>query len=168
MGLLRSRALPWTLFVLAALAAGVFAYLWRAEAALTERRAAVEAATRRFVNALTNFSSQTIDSDVEEIRSFAAGSFAEEVDQLFSPGTIAAIKKAGATSRGRVRSIYVEELDHEHASVFVVAEETRSNDLSPTPLTDTVRMSIRFELRAGAWKVVHLRLFQTPAENPPP
>lgn len=167
MGLLRSRALPWTLFALAALAAGAFAYLWRAEAAPEQRRAAVEAVTRRFVAALTNFSSQTIASDVAEIRAFATGSFEQEVDELFSPETIAAVEEAGATSRGRVRSIYIEELGEERASVFVVVEETRSNELSPTPLTDTVRMSIRLVFVDGTWKVEHLRLFQTPAEGPP-
>jgi hypothetical protein len=166
MGLLRSRALPWTLFALAAVAAGAFAYLWRVAAAPGAQRAAVEGATRRFVRALTNFSSQTIDADVEEIRSFATGSFAEEVDTLFSPETIAAVKEAGASSRGEVRSIYVERLDEGEARVFVVVDETRSNDLSPAPVTDTVRMAIRLVLEDGTWKVAHLRLFQTPAEQP--
>jgi hypothetical protein len=162
---LSRRALPWALFLLALAAAGAFAYLWqtsvRSEAASSELR--TEA--RGFVVALTTFGSETIEDDVERIRSFATGSFAEEVDELFGPETITAIEKAEATSTGRVEEIFVQNVDAKSASVFAVVSEEVTNKNMDGPRTDIVRIEVGLVRLNDAWKINRVELFQTQA-NP--
>jgi len=159
------RSLPWALFVVAVAAAGVFFYLWQSEVGSETDTSALRAEARRFVLALTNFGSETIEGDVDRIRSFAAGSFADEVDELFGTETIAAIEKAEATSTGRVEEIFVQEMEPGSASVFaVVVEEVRNRNLTE-PRTDVVRMEIGLVRLDDSWKIDRVDLFQTPA-NP--
>ena len=157
------RTLPWALFVVAVAAAGVFWYLWQSEVGSETDTSALRADARRFVLALTNFSSETIEGDVGRIRSFAAGSFANEVDELFGSETIAAIEKAEATSTGRVEEIFVQEMDQDSASVFaVVIEEVRNRNMTE-PRTDVVRMEVGLVRLGDSWKIDRVDLFQTPA-----
>jgi hypothetical protein len=158
-------ALPWILFLLALAAAGTFAYLWQTSVGSQAAESELRSQARRFVLALTNFGSKTIEDDVDEIRSFASGSFAKEVDELFGQETIAAIKKAEATSTGRVEKIFVQEIDGRSASVFAVVSEEVSNKNITEPRTDIVRMEVGLVRLNEQWKIDRVELFQTPA-NP--
>ena len=159
------RALPWALFLLALVAAGAFAYMWQTSVRSEADVAELRTEARRFVVALTSFGSETIQSDVERIRSFAAGSFAEEVDELFGPETTAAIEKADATSTGRVEEIFVQDMDEKSASVFAVVGEEVSNKNMAGPRTDIVRMEVGLVRLGEQWKVDRVDLYQTQA-NP--
>ena len=159
------RAVPWALFLVALAAAGVFLFLWQSAMGTDAAASELRAEARRFVLALTNFGSETIEGDVEEIRSYAAGSFAEEVDELFGKETIAAIEKAEATSTGRVEEIFVQDVDGNSASVFaVVTEEVRNKNMGE-PRTDIVRMEVGLVRLGDRWKIDRVELFQTPV-NP--
>jgi hypothetical protein len=158
-------ALPWILLLLALAAAGTFAYLWQTSVGSHAAESELRSEARRFVLALTNFGSKTIEDDVDDIRSFASGSFAKEVDELFGKETIAAIKKAEATSIGRVEKIFVQDIDARSASVFaVVSEEVRNKNITE-PRTDIVRMEVGLVRLNEQWKIDRVELFQTPA-NP--
>ena len=154
--------LPWALLILALVAAGAFAYLWASEKAEDARADAVKGDAREFVTALTNFSSQTIASDVAEIRRWATGGFAQEVDELFSEDVIAAIETADASSEAAIESIFVESIDEDNASVFAVLSETVRNKSLAAPRSDTVRMEIGMVRAGDAWKVNEVKLIQSP------
>jgi Mce-associated membrane protein len=159
---LRSRWLPWVLFGLAVGLAALFALLWNGERSEDRRRAEVEAAARGFLLALTNFAPDTIDQDVEEIRSFAVGQFADEVGETFSPEQMAAIRENEATSVGRIRNLFVQALEQDTAAVFGVVDETVANSASPTPRSEVLRVEIGLIETSEAWKVDRVEILQSP------
>jgi hypothetical protein len=163
---LRGRFLPWLLAALMAALAILFAVLWRSEGADDRRRVEVEASASGFLRALTNFSAETIDRDVERIRGFAVGRFADELDQTFSPDRVQAIKDQQAASTGRIQSMFVQEIEEDTATVFAVVAETVTNDQTESPRQDTLRMELGMIETAEGWKAERLTLLQTPATPP--
>jgi hypothetical protein len=161
----RRVLLPWVLAALGVSAAAVFAFLWLTATAAGQARDLLRAEARGFVLALTNFSSATIERDVEEIRAFATGGFADEVETLFSNEVVAAIKDAKATSEARVESIFVQELDGDDASVFAVLTEKVDNRTLDSPRRGVVRMEVGLIHTGEAWKVDRVELFQSPGEG---
>ena len=159
---LRSRVLPWILLVLMTALAATSFLMWRSERAEDERARTVEAVAGRFLIALTNFSASTIDRDVSEIRSFAVGRFAEEIETTFSADRIEAIRANGSISTGRIRDLFVQEVGEDTASVFGVVSETVMNAASPAPSTSTLRVEMGLIETSDAWKVERVELLQTP------
>jgi hypothetical protein len=158
----RSSAFPWTVAGLATCAAILFAVLWRAEAGRDDRAREVRAVGRAFLTALTNFSAETIDRDVEEIRAFAVGRFAEEVEITFSDERIEAIRSQAATSTGDVEAVFVQDIGDDTATVFGVVQETVANETT-TPREDTLRVEVGLIETADSWKVEQVELLQTPS-----
>ena len=166
MGIIRKsasgRALPWTLFVLALAAAVTFGVLWQTSSGEDAERKELEDRAESFVLALTNFSSDTIDADVEAIRSFATGAFEDQVNELFSEETIAAIEQAEATSTGTLEALFVQSMTDEDASVFAVLSEEITNQTLDEPRSDIVRMEVGLVKTGEGWKVDSVELFQSP------
>ncbi|MGH2661495.1 MAG: hypothetical protein ACRDH8_01545 [Actinomycetota bacterium] len=160
--LFRGPRLPWTLFVLALAGAVTLGALWWSEQREDSRRSEVEATAGRFLVALTNFSGETIERDIEEIRSFAIGQFAEEVDQTFTPERVQQIQQNEATSSGEVQSLFVQSIDEASATVFAVVNETVSNATQQTPRTDVLRIEIALIETAESWKVSRVEILQSP------
>lgn len=161
-GVLRGRALPWIVAALMAGLAVLFAMLWRAEGADERRRLEVETSASAFLRSLTNFSAETIDRDVERIRGFAVGRFADELDQTFSAERIQAIRDQNAVSTGRVETLFVQEIEDDTATLFAVVHETVDNDQTESPRQDTLRVELGMIETAEGWKVESLTLLQTP------
>jgi Mce-associated membrane protein len=157
----RSRRLPWLLLVLAVAAAVTFGWLWWGERAEDARREDVEATAAGFLLALTNFDAATIDADVREIRSYAIGQFADEVDQTFNADRVAAIREGQASSAGTMRSLFVQELGQDTATVFAVVDETTSNSSSPAPRQDVLRVEVELIETEGGWKVNRVEILQS-------
>lgn len=126
----------------------------------------VIAVARQFVSALTNFQAATIDRDVNRIRSFAVGDFADQVDQFFDAKAVADIKDAEARSVGRIKSVFVQTLNGPTASVFGVVNEIVTNKSSPTPTTEVVRLDIQMIQTAAGWKVSSVEILQSPGTAP--
>ncbi|MEO8323005.1 MAG: hypothetical protein ABI571_02580 [Actinomycetota bacterium] len=172
MGIIRKtvtgRALPWVMFVLALAAAVAFAVLWQTSGADNTARDTLEEQASSFVLALTNFSSETIDADLEEIRSFATGDFEGQVNELFSEDTIAAIKEAEATSTATIEALFVQSLTEDEATMFAVLSEEISNQTVDQPRTDVVRMEVGFVRAGDGWKVDSVELFQSPGAGVTP
>jgi hypothetical protein len=163
---LRSRILPWLLVVAALVVAG---YFWqqRHESQAEERRGqVVTAVARSFLGALTNFSASTIDTDVQRIRSFAVGDFADQVDEFFGPEAISKIKDAEAKSVGRVQSVFVQELSGATATVFGVVTEVVTNNSTPAPQTEIVRLNVQMIQTATGWKISKVEILQSPGSSP--
>ncbi|MFN2589789.1 MAG: hypothetical protein ABR518_03360 [Actinomycetota bacterium] len=163
---IRSRVLPWTLFVVAVAGALFMAQRWHEERVERGRVTAVTAVARDFLRVLTNFQAATIDRDVERIRSFAVGDFADQVDEFFNQEAIDGIRAANARSVGRVTSVFVQRLDGATASVFGVVNEVVTNSTSPTPSTEVVRFDIQMIQTAAGWKVSSVEILQSPTTAP--
>ena len=157
--------MPWTLFVIAAGAAITFLILWQeAETRENEQEEVLETATA-FIEALTNFSADTIDEDAERIKSFAVGDFEEEVDTFFGPRAVEAIKQAEATSVGEIQELFIQSIDEDEASVFAVVSETITNASTTEPRTDTLRLEVGLIKTGSGWKVNDVEVFQSPGQT---
>jgi hypothetical protein len=157
--------LPWWLFGAAlaiAVALAVFAFAFRAPKGAEHRRTEVASTANRFLIALTNFQGQTIDADVREIRSFAVGDFAEQVNTFFDPDATKALRDAKAKSVGRVQNLFVESLSGASATVFGVVNEQVTNAASPTPRSDVLRIEIELIDTKAGWKVNRVNILQSP------
>jgi hypothetical protein len=163
----RHRAFPWALFGVALVAAVTFALLWASGfGSGEERQAEVRDTARRFLVALTNFSSERIDQDVAEIRAFGVGQFAEEVEQTFSEDRLAAIRENQVVSTGRVESVFVQSLEGSTASVFGVVNETIVNASLTAPRADVLRVELEMIETPGGWKVNTVEILQSPGAAP--
>src|SRR5919106_1751434 len=104
------RRLPLLVVGITLAVAAVFAYLWWEYRSEENRRREIEEVATDFTRALTDFSAETIEEDVREIKSFAVGSFSDEVDTFFGDETVAAVKEAEATSDGEIECLYVQHI----------------------------------------------------------
>lgn len=161
-GAARGRALPWALFAVAAAAAVALAILWTTQRGLDQRREEVVDTTRRFLEALWNFSAETIERDVAEIRSYAVGGFADEVENTFGPQRVAAIRESGATSVGRVEDVFVQSLDGPSATAFGVVQQTVANESQETPRTDVLHIEVGLIETDDGWRVNSVDILQSP------
>lgn len=163
-GARRRKWLLWSALFLAGALAGAspFAALWFGEWSEDRRRETVEDASREFLLALTNFSADSIERDVAEIRSHAIGEFADEVETTFGPERIEAIRSGGAASTGEVRSVFVESLEEDVAAVFAVVDETVTNSSSPAPRSEVLRIEIGLIETTDGWKVNRVEILQSP------
>lgn len=130
------------------------------------QRDEVEDVARAFVLDLTNFSYETIEEDAAEIKAFATGDFENEVDAFFGEQAIEAIEASEAASSGRIESLFVQSLDEDQASVFVVVEETITNSGLGEAQTDILRLEAGLLKVGDEWKVDRVDIFQSPSAVP--
>lgn len=162
----RSRSLPWALFVVAVAATVLFAFLWQGAQRHERRRAEVASAASSFLLALTNFSGATIETDIAEIRRYAVGEFADQVETFFDPQAVEALRSAQARSVGRIRSLFVQSLSGGSATVFGVVDEAVSNAGQPAPRTELIRIDIEMIETTDGWKVNRVNILQSPDQSP--
>jgi hypothetical protein len=165
-GPFRSRGLPWVLFALAVAGAMLFAVLWQGAQSNERRRAEVASAATSFLLALTNFSGATIETDIAEIRRFAVGDFADQVETFFDPEAVQALREAQARSVGRIRTLFVQSLSGGSATVFGVVDEAVSNAGQPAPRTELIRIDIEMIETTEGWKVNRVNILQSPDQSP--
>jgi hypothetical protein len=158
--------LPWALFAAALAAAIVFALLWQRSRAAEGRAADVKFTATRFLQALTNFRGDTIEANVADIRSFAVGDFADQVQTFFSPATMDTLKQAKAVSTGAIQSVFVESVSGGTASVFGVVNESVTNAGSGAARTEVVRIHLEMIDTSGGWKVSRVDILQSPGQGP--
>jgi hypothetical protein len=150
------------LLAIAVAVAGLFAYLWWDYRSEEDARHEIEQVSRNFTEALTDFSADTIERDVEEIKEFAVGTFSDEVDTFFGPETVEAVKEADATSQGDIQGLYVQHISGSSASVFALVSETVTNAALTEPQTDTLRIEIDLIETTSGWKVESVQILQAP------
>jgi plasmid stabilization system protein ParE len=147
-----------------------FGLAWRAadSRATTEDGLAPEVvdmrtAGREFAIALTNFDAGTIDADFDRIVDFATGDFEEEADRFYDEEIRTQLREAQATSRSEIRDIYVQSFSGDTGVVFFTADQTIANNLSPQPITDTLRVELGMVQVDGEWKVRTVEVLDAPA-----
>lgn len=156
---------PWLLFAVAAAIAVIFFLQYNDLKTEADERTEAESVARDFVDSLTNFSYQTVEDDVAEIRSFAVGDFADEIDVFFGEDGIEAIRQAEAVSEGRIVSLFVQAVDADEASVFAVVDETIRNAAASEPTTDTLRLEVGLIETEDGWKVNRVEVYQSPGSG---
>jgi hypothetical protein len=119
-------------------------------------------AGREFAIALTNFDASTIDADFDRILDFATGDFEEEADRFYDDEIRTQLRDAQATSRSEIRDIYVQSFDGDSGSVFFTADQTIANNLSPQPITDTLRVELGMVREDGDWKIRTVEVLDAP------
>src|SRR5437773_4339702 len=143
--------------------------LWRQAAGqggVDAERVDVEKTATDLLTALTNFKGATIDQDVGEIRRFAVGDFAGQVNQFFGRSARAALRKAKAESVGHVRSVFVESIAGDQAEVFAVVSETITNASTTAPKAQTLRIDLGMIDTSSGWKVSRVDILQSPGAPP--
>ncbi len=162
--------LPWLLALVGLIGTVGFAIAWQRADGGTTTTVAGEGATapmlgraREFSEALTNFDGATIDRDFDRIVALSTGEFRTQVDGFFSSEVRQQLKEAQASSRGEVRSAFVQSFDADRGSVFVVADQTIANNQSPQPQADTLRMELGLALVDGAWRVERVEVLTAPS-----
>lgn len=157
-----ARILPWAVAGLAVAAAVAFAILWLGARSSGAQQEEVVSSARRFLQALTNFSAETIEEDVGEIRGFAVGEFADEVNTTFSDERIQAIRDSEAVSTGRVQSVFIQTLGGSTGTVFGVVRETIVNKTLPAPRVDVLRIELGMIETPDGWRVSSVEILQSP------
>lgn len=166
----RPPRLPWILAVLGLIGTLGFGLAWMSArdggsgaGTATEGSSELLKAAKGFSKDLTNFDGATIDRDFDRITAQATGDFRSQADQFFSSDVRSQLKKAQASSRGEVRSAYVQTVDGDRGTVFVVVDQTIANNASPQPQADTLRMELGLVQRDGAWKVERVSVLTAPS-----
>jgi hypothetical protein len=166
----RPPRLPWILAILGLVGTLAFGLAWlnardggSGAASSSDRSAELLKAAKDFSKDLTNFDGATIDRDFDRITARATGDFRSQADQFFSSDVRSQLKKAQASSRGEVRSAYVQTVDGDRGTVFVVVDQTIANNASPQPQADTLRMELGLVRRDGTWKVERVSVLTAPS-----
>ncbi|MCU1371582.1 MAG: hypothetical protein JWO77_2776 [Ilumatobacteraceae bacterium] len=165
----RSPRLPWVLAAIGLIGTVAFGLAWlnaRDEASTGSASQGAPAellsTARGFAEDLTNFDGATIDRDFDRITAQATGDFRSQADQFFSSDVRKQLKTAQASSRGEIRSAYVQTVDGDRGTVFVVVDQTIANNASPEPQADTLRMELGLVQRDGTWKVERVSVLTAP------
>ena len=66
----------------------------------------------------------------------------------------------------RVRSIFVESIAWDSATVFGVVDEAVTNQANPVARTEVLRIEIDMIRTTGGWKVERVNILQSPTEGP--
>jgi hypothetical protein len=139
-----------------------FAFLWLGARGGDEREAEVLSTSRRFLVALTNFSGETIERDVQEIRALGVGQFSQELDETFSESFVANLRENRGVSAGQVEEVYVQSLEGSTATVFGVVTQTLDNDSLPAPRVEILRAEVQLIETPDGWRVSSVSALQSP------
>jgi hypothetical protein len=120
-------------------------------------------AARSFVVDLTNFDAKTVDADFRAITSMATGPFSSQAQKFFNSAIRQDLQRALASSRGQIRSMYVQSYGTGQATVYAVVDQLYVNDKITTPQTDVLRLVVTMSQVAGRWKVADVTVLQGPA-----
>ena len=166
---LRSPWLAWGVAIVAAAAAVVFAVqageLRSQDAARSEALQAGEVAALQ----LTTFSGATIDEWVEQTRTIATGTFAEELAQRYDQQLRADLREFDVESVGEIINSFVQRLEGDEALIFAVLRQTTRYPTFEQTVEDEVRFEITLRRENGAWLVSDAKLLSpTPPLAPRP
>jgi Mce-associated membrane protein len=141
-GLLRSPALAWAV---AAVAVAVALATWLANQPLrAEARDRVEAKETAEVVAarLTTFSGAEMEQWVAATQELSTGEYAGQVAELFDTELREALRATEVESVGQVLRSFVQDVEGEEATVFVIVRQTSTNNQRQQPVEDEVRMEV--------------------------
>ncbi len=150
----RSRPIGLVVLAVAGLVGTVvFAVLWATKGGSGQQDPAVLAASRSFLNDLTNFNAKSIDADFSSITAMATGSFSNQAKQFFNSAIRTELEAALAQSQGQIRNIYEQSDSGNQASVYAVVDQVYVNNKITTPQSDVLRILVNLQKVGGKWKI---------------
>ena len=164
------------LLLLATLLAVVFflqaSGLRRAEALRRDAREAAEVIAAR----VTTFRGEDIDAWVQRTQELSTGEYAEEVAGLFDQELRTVLRDNDVESVGEVLQSYVQDVEDDEATVFVIVRQTSSSSAQPQPVQDELRMEVELAREEGRWLAASVAVLGRPllvpspdgAQGPPP
>jgi Mce-associated membrane protein len=115
-----------------------------------DRQAVLDAAEVMALR-ITTFEGATIDRWVTDTQSLATGEYAQEVAGLFDPTVRQGLRDNQVQSVGEITSSFVQDLDEDEATAFLVLRQTFVSASQPTPLSDELRMELELQRVDGRW-----------------
>ena len=139
--------------VLGVVGTAVFGHAWASLDGQLGQQAQVRAVTSDFLLALTNFDAKNIDADFNRIQGYATGAFASQSNQFFGSTIRSQLEAALASSRGQIRSQYVQSINGTSASVYSVVDQTYINNKMTSPAADELQIVTDLTMKGTTWKV---------------
>ena len=139
-----------------------FGHAWMDQNAVSAQQATVRNVSGDFLLALTNFDAKSVDSDFNTIDSYATGDFAKQANQFFGSTIRQQLEAALASSRGQVRSLYVQSLSDGQASVYGVVDQTYVNDKMSSPSADQLDIVTDLTDGSSGWKISDVTVLNDP------
>lgn len=150
----RSLAMLFCALMIVAIAAAVaFGISWANLDAKANTRAAVKETASRFLVDLTNFDASNVDEEFSKVLAFSTGAFAHQARAFFDGKIRQELEKAGASSRGQIRDLFVQSVSANHASVFGVVDQTYANDASKGANADVLRVVLGLTSTPAGWRI---------------
>jgi hypothetical protein len=139
--------------VLGVVGTAVFGNAWASLSDRQDQQAQVESVNSNFLLALTNFDAKSVDADFNKIQTYATGSFANQSNQFFGSTIRSQLEAALASSRGQIRSQYVQSINGNKASVYSVVDQTYINNKMKSPSADELQIQTDLTMTGSGWKV---------------
>jgi hypothetical protein len=139
--------------VLGVVGTAVFGHAWASLNGQQSQQAQVRTVTNDFLLALTNFDAKNVDADFNKIQQYATGSFASQSNQFFGSTIRSQLEAALASSRGQIRSQFVQSISGNKASVYSVVDQTYINNKMTSPSADELQIQTDLTMTGSGWKV---------------
>ncbi|WP_370326176.1 hypothetical protein [Euzebya sp.] len=134
------------------LALAVFMYVSTSDVRSAEAtRDAVQEAAEVVALRVTTFDGATIDEWVADTQELATGDYAEEVVQLFDDELRTALAENQLQSVGEITSSFVQDVEGDTATAFLVVRQTYTSVAQPQPVSDELRMEVELARVDGEW-----------------
>lgn len=143
---------------------------WQKWSGLNDQQQAAAQARRSastFLVALTNFDAKSVDQDFANITAMATGPFAKQANQFFNSSIRQQLENALASSRGQVRSLYVQSAGGGQATVYAVVDQLYVNRTLSAPQSDVLRVVVQLAQTGGAWKIADVTVLEGPSLTSP-
>ncbi len=142
-----------------------FGLAWSAQSSRNQAATQVRQTSSRFLTDLTNFDAKTVDADFSAITSMATGTFAGQARTFFNSAIRQELEDALASSRGQIRSLYVETVTGNRASTYAVVDQLYANNKITAPQSDVLRVVVDLTDTASGWKVSDVTVLQGPTSS---
>jgi hypothetical protein len=140
-----------------------FGLAWAGQRSANAGQAQVRSAATGFLLALTNFDAKSVDRDFTNVTNDATGTFATQADKFFGSSIRQQLESAAASSRGQIRSLYVQSYSGSKASVYAVVDQLYANNKISAPQSDVLRVVVDLAQRPSGWKVSDVTVLEGPS-----
>jgi hypothetical protein len=152
----KSQIVLLVIAVLGVVGTALFGHAWASLNGQQGQQAQVRTVTSDFLLALTNFDAKSVDTDFSRIQQYATGSFASQSNQFFGSTIRQQLQAALASSRGQIRSQFVQSINGNKASVYSVVDQTYVNNKMRSPAADELQIQTDLTMTGSGWKIANV------------
>ena len=92
----------------------------------------------------------------------ATGTFAKQANR-FNSSIRQQLETTLTSSRGQIRSLYVQEVSGNQATVYAVVDQLYVNRTLQAPRSDVLRVVVQMSDTGGTWKVSNVTVLEGPS-----